>query len=81
MFFQCFFIRRKLIDYYEGTLPQEKKLAVELHLSKCPSCTGHAYTLRKTQQLVAELEDHHRPPDEYWATVWEKLQKKLFPKK
>ncbi len=80
MFFRCWFVRRKLIDYYEGSLPTDKKLAVELHLAKCPSCMGHAYALRKTQQIVAELEDHHRPPDEYWSTVWERLRQKLFKK-
>ena len=69
------------MDYYEGTLSSEKKLSVETHLSKCPSCTGHAYSFRKTQELVGELEDHQRPPDDYWATVWERLRKKLFEKK
>jgi len=81
MFLKCYFTRRKLIDYYEGSLSPNKKLAVELHLSKCPSCTGHAYTLKKTQQLVAELEDNYRPPDEYWGTVWQRLRQKLFEKK
>ena len=81
MFFRCYFIRRKLINYYEGSLTPDKKLAVELHLSKCPACMGHAYTLKKTQQLVSELEDHHRPPDEYWETIWARLRQRLFDKK
>jgi anti-sigma factor RsiW len=78
MFFQCYFIRRKLLDYYEGSLSPQQKESVEKHLSQCPSCTGHAYTLRKTQKLVGELEDNYRPPEDYWSTVWERLRKKLF---
>ncbi|MDI6782749.1 MAG: zf-HC2 domain-containing protein [bacterium] len=76
--FTCYFIRRKLTEYDEGTLTANAKRKVDRHLSRCAECMGSLYTLRKTQQVVAELNNEPGPRDDYWHQVWQKLRARLF---
>jgi anti-sigma factor RsiW len=75
----CYFIRRKLTEYDEGGLPLKAKTKVDRHLTRCAKCMGALYTLRKTRQVVAELNREPGPSDEYWHQVWQKLRARLFP--
>jgi len=76
--FRCYFIRRKLTEYDEGTLPLKAKQKVDRHLSRCADCMGTLYTLRKTQQVVVELKNEPGPREDYWHQVWLKLRTRLF---
>ena len=75
----CYFIRRRLTEYDEGSLSPTAKTKIDRHLMRCAKCMGALYTLRKTQQVVAELNRKPGPPEEYWHQVWQKLRARLFP--
>lgn len=77
--FRCYFIRRKLSEYDEGTLSPKAKGKVDAHLRHCARCMGELYTLRKTEQLVVELKNGPEPPEQYWHQVWQKIKARLFP--
>ncbi|MCX7919027.1 MAG: zf-HC2 domain-containing protein [bacterium] len=74
----CYFIRKKLAEYDEGALAPKSKHKVDQHLSQCADCMGELYTLRKTRQIVAELNNEPCPPESYWHQVWQRLRARLF---
>jgi anti-sigma factor RsiW len=41
-----------LADYVEGALPEEKKLALEEHLSYCPPCVTFVRTYKATTRVA-----------------------------
>lgn len=78
MLLHCYFIHKKLTEYDEGTLPVKAKAKIDHHLSRCAQCMGVLYTLRKTEQVVAELKNEPGPPEAYWHQVWLKIRTRLF---
>ncbi|HQT75509.1 MAG: hypothetical protein B7Z80_06595 [Rhodospirillales bacterium 20-64-7] len=45
-------------DYLEGALPLHRRLAVNLHLFRCPACTRYFDQMRRTIALLRRI----RPP-------------------
>jgi anti-sigma factor RsiW len=52
-----------LMEYFEGRLPEERRRALEEHLSGCPDCVAAVNTYRSTVSLLRSLEDNDLPPD------------------
>ncbi|MHB8110774.1 MAG: anti-sigma factor family protein, partial [Syntrophorhabdaceae bacterium] len=62
---RCGDIAEYLGAYLEGTLESEYRERVEEHLAKCPSCLQELEDLRKTRDILADLDDVEPPP---WLT-------------
>lgn len=43
-----------LVDYLEGTLPTEQRLALEEHLSYCPPCITFIRTYKATTRIARQ---------------------------
>jgi len=41
-----------LMDYFEGTLPQADREAVEAHVSGCPRCVAFVESYRQTPRIL-----------------------------
>jgi hypothetical protein len=62
---RCGDIAEYLGAYLEGTLESEYRERVDEHLAKCPSCLHELEGLRKTRDILADLDDVEPPP---WLT-------------
>lgn len=61
----CTDIQKKLPAYFEDVLDPEEKRRIEEHLSSCQQCSTTLATLRKTGDLLRNLEEVEPPP---WLT-------------
>ena len=62
---ECKDIREKLSFYLEGTLPSEEKRLIGEHLNSCPQCGTALQDLKRTEELVKNLEEVEPPA---WMT-------------
>ena len=62
---ECKDIREKLSFYLEGTLPPEEKRLIGEHLNSCPQCGTALQDLKRTEELVKNLEEVEPPA---WMT-------------
>ncbi len=62
---ECKDIREKLSFYLEGTLPAEEKRLIGEHLNSCPQCGTALQDLKRTEELVKNLEEVEPPA---WMT-------------
>ena len=51
-----------IIDYLEGKLPDEVRMRLENHLSKCNGCTNYLEQMRRTIRLTGELREESLTP-------------------
>jgi hypothetical protein len=76
---ECKAIRAKLYPYLDGALPAEEGGLVEEHLKSCPLCRAALEDLRKTGDLVRNLDEVEPPPwlqAKIMARVREEQEKK-----
>ncbi|GBE16025.1 hypothetical protein BMS3Abin14_02105 [bacterium BMS3Abin14] len=59
---RCGSVRRKLMAYHDGELPQSERGRVEEHLNACPGCSGMLADLVRADSAV----DMPGPGQEYW---------------
>jgi anti-sigma factor RsiW len=64
-----------LADFLDGTLPEDKKLALEEHLSYCPPCITFVRTYKATTR-VARKALAENMPDEVGARLHDFIKKK-----
>lgn len=50
---KCKNIHRKLIFYFEGTLPANEKMEIDAHLSECNSCRRVAGEMGKILEIIS----------------------------
>ena len=62
----CADIRQKLSPYMDGLLEGQEKGRIEEHLSSCAECTAALADLKKTTDLLRNLEEVDPPP---WLTA------------
>jgi len=62
----CQEIQKNLSSYLEGLLSSEEKKLVEGHLPSCAQCTASLAELKKTKDLLRNLDDVEPPP---WLTA------------
>ncbi len=62
----CQEIQQSLSSYLERLLPSEEKKLVEGHLSSCAHCRASLAELKKTKDLLRNLDDVEPPP---WLTA------------
>jgi hypothetical protein len=62
----CQEIQKSLSSYLERLLPSEEKKLVEGHLSSCAQCRASLAELKKTKNLLGNLDDVEPPP---WLTA------------
>ncbi len=72
----CRKVKRWMIDYLEGSLPEKKKVLFEEHLSKCSQCAQEIEALVKTQKLV-RLKVREEMPQGFWARYLPRLRRRL----
>ena len=65
-----------LADYVDGSLPEERKLALEEHLSYCPPCITFVRTY-KTTCRIARIALDRNIPEEVSARLHDFLKKTL----
>ena len=65
------------IDYLDGSLPSDTRLAVEEHLKRCPSCSARLGTQREIADML-EAVDYVDPPSSLSDKIREAL---LYPVK
>jgi anti-sigma factor RsiW len=54
---------RMLMDYLEGTLAPDVRVAVEAHVAACPRCVAFIASYRETPRLVRQLTAAEIPAD------------------
>lgn len=76
----CHSVQEQLSLYIEGDIPYEEKLRIDNHLKSCRSCNESLAGLRKTIQLVNNLEDIEPP---YWLArrIMSRVKAEAKPKK
>lgn len=76
----CHSVQEQLSLYIEGDIPYEEKLRIDNHLKSCRSCNESLAGMRKTIQLVNNLEDIDPP---YWLTqkIMGRVKAEAKPKK
>jgi anti-sigma factor RsiW len=52
-----------LLDYLEGRLPDDTRLALEEHLAGCRDCEAYVASYRSTVNLLGSLTEDDLPPD------------------
>ena len=52
-----------LADYIDGSLPEEKKVAFEEHLSYCPPCITFVRTYKATSRVCREKLSTNMPEE------------------
>jgi len=57
-----------LMDYFEGVLSDEMRLAIDAHVASCPKCTAFVASYRATPRILREATE---------TTVPEELQASL----
>lgn len=60
---QCPEARRLFSPYMDGAVTGAEMLALQKHLSDCAACGGHFESLRRTQQLLADMARPKAPSD------------------
>ena len=46
-------------EYLEGTLPEDLRLRMEQHLSRCSGCTNYLEQMRQTIRLTGQLKEEN----------------------
>jgi anti-sigma factor RsiW len=59
----CHELETLLCDYVDGTLPPERKAAVERHLAECPSCTEMAADSAAAVAFIESAAPVEPPPE------------------
>jgi len=52
-----------LMEYLEGTLPEDVRTAVEAHVAACPRCVAFIASYRETPRLMRDLTEAAIPAD------------------
>ncbi|HLC25147.1 MAG TPA: zf-HC2 domain-containing protein [bacterium] len=59
----CEELNQLLIDYVDGTLPDEDRARLDGHLKDCPNCLAMMRTYRKTIGLTREVHQNNMPTE------------------
>ncbi|QAT16489.1 anti-sigma-W factor RsiW [Candidatus Velamenicoccus archaeovorus] len=73
----CFFVKRKLLDFAEGDIPECQAVQVRAHLESCPACRGRLAEIRRGLQ-AAGLHRETQMSEDFWKKFDVELQKKIF---
>ncbi|MFC2149346.1 anti-sigma factor family protein [Candidatus Auribacterota bacterium] len=68
---KCGKCKKLIIDYLEGVLPEDARLDMQEHLSKCETCAGAASDIEKNIASMKQLKDVKVP--DLWPAIEEKL--------
>ena len=68
-------IRKKLLLYLEGELPEKEKHAIESHLKSCEKCSKDFELLSDTWVLQHAV-NRVSPPESIWDKISERLDEK-----
>jgi anti-sigma factor RsiW len=52
-----------LMDYFEGVLPEETRLAIDAHVASCPKCTAFVDSYRATPRILRAATETAVPED------------------
>jgi hypothetical protein len=69
----CEAIRKELVAYRDGELPEQDRVRVATHLETCMACSREEAQLAEVEQLFASLERIAPSPD-FAATFWRRLE-------
>ncbi|HNX78580.1 MAG TPA: zf-HC2 domain-containing protein [Prolixibacteraceae bacterium] len=58
--------KKNLVEYFEGSLPEEEMLQIRLHLEECPTCLRFADYL--SDSLIVPGENRINEPDPFFFT-------------
>ncbi len=56
-------VLEKLLEYDEGAMPQEERLAFERHIGLCPPCVRFLSTYRAAGRTLRMLKPKEIPPE------------------
>ena len=52
-----------LMDYLEGVLPEETRLAIDAHVASCPKCTAFVASYRATPRILRDATEPSIPEE------------------
>ena len=52
-----------LMDYLEGVLPEETRLAIDVHVASCPKCTAFVASYRATPRILRDATETSVPEE------------------
>jgi anti-sigma factor RsiW len=52
-----------LMDYLEGVLPDETRLAIDAHVASCPKCTAFVASYRATPRILRDATETSVPEE------------------
>ena len=52
-----------LMDYLDGVLPDETRLAIDAHVASCPKCTAFVASYRATPRILRDATETSVPEE------------------
>lgn len=65
----CQQVNQFILDYLEGDMDDQTRVAFESHLQNCPNCAAFLDQYRSTTRLVREAEEIEVPPEVVDRTI------------
>lgn len=76
--FRCKFIKKELIAYLEGSLPEDQRKKIENHLAYCVHCNERLRFLRETKAVIGILKYEPEPPASFFQRIYQRIRDYLL---
>lgn len=76
--FRCKFLKKELIAYLEGSLPEAQRKTIENHLAYCVRCNERVRFLRETKAIIGTLKYVPEPPASFFQLIYQRIRDYLL---